>query len=746
MQRKLTGLGPFFVFLAASVVARADDAASVAELPQGVAPGEDIEALDLEKLLDAEVGAATKTQVRTADAPSIVSIVPRKQIDDYAWLSLNDILYKQPGFAPDQDYERRTVSFRGQWEPWNNNHLLLLIDGVPYNDNETGGAFTWEITPLFFAKSVEVVRGPGSALYGSSAVNGVLQINTISAADMGGSFVEGRVRLGLPFTQTYDVFGGASTPLADFTLGFNLFGTEGFEYDDHDGSGRVDDSGSLARFPVRDSRRSSYFFGKVQGAGALRDLSLQVHNQAWQYETNRGWLFFAPDLPEKMEESRQLITLRYAPIALDVLKNELVVQWQRHNIHHTMRFYPNDAFDGYYPAGLTEVVETHFDSLFARAQTTWEMGEGASLLAGTEYTGFFYFGDDAHYANVDLTNADGGYPPFDGPRPLGSYYEWIEDRPVTNIGVYTQLSSGRVLYDLIAVTLGLRYDGQFFTYHDIGQPAQPGGAHPQAFKSFQQLSPRIGLVAFPTEGLTLKALVGRAFRAPAPLELFGANSFAIASNLYELQPETLSTYELGADWRVLDGLNARANAYFLDLENQIAYGSLNVLDNVYSHRIAGAELELLYGTALPLGFEVDGFVNYSYAHLVSETVQDQNIAPSAAITWVPAHTSKAGVRSRWRALSGSLQGMVFGPTARRSSDRANDAYAAARPAVLDPYFTIDARIGYAPFDWLELSIFGRNLLDDVLPYARGRIARPGDLPFDYRVDGRQVFAQVEVKL
>lgn len=723
---------------AATAVAQGDAPA----LP--VAPGQDIESLDLEALLDEEVGAATKTQVKTSEAPSIVSVVGREQIDDYGWLSLNDILFKQPGFAPDQDYERRTVSFRGQWEPWNNNHLLLLIDGVPYNDNETGGAFTWEITPLFMAKSVEIVRGPGSALYGSSAVNGVLQINTLSPADMGGDFVRARARVGLPFTHTYDVFGGAQTPLADFTLGFNYFDTEGFEYDDFDGSGRLDDDGALQTFPVRDSRRSNYFFGKAQGTGFLRDVSLQVHNQAWQYETNRGWLFFAPDVPEKMEESRQIVTLKYAPTLFDVLKTEAAVQWQRHNIHHTMRFYPNGAFDGYYPAGLTEVIESHFDSLFARAQTTWEIGDGASLLAGAEYTGFFYFGDDAHYANADLADFAGGYPPFPGPRNLRPYYEWIEDHPVTNVGVYTQLSSGRVLWDFVSVTLGVRYDGQFFTYNDLNQPATTG--YEQEFKTFQQVSPRIGLVVFPFDGLTLKALGGRAFRAPAPLEMFGANSFAIASNIYELRPETLSTYEVGADWTVLDGLNWRVNGYYLDLENQIAYGSLNVLENVYSHRIAGVETELNYGTVLPFDVQLNGFANYSYAHLVSEVVQDDTIAPSDVLTWAPAHTAKAGVRSRWRSLSGSLQGLVVGPVARRSSDSANGQFAAARPAVVDPYFSLDARVGWAPIDWLELSLFGRNLLDDLVPFSEQRIARPGSFPFDYRLDGRQVFLGLELKL
>jgi iron complex outermembrane receptor protein len=139
--------------------------------------------------------STTKTAKKTNEAPNIVSVITDKQIHDFGRISINDILYQLPGFAPGQINERRTVSSRGLYEGWNNNHLLMLVDGVQQNELFYGSALTWEITPLNMIKSLEVIRGPGSALYGSNATNGVISINTYSGSDLKGRMAA-RARVG----------------------------------------------------------------------------------------------------------------------------------------------------------------------------------------------------------------------------------------------------------------------------------------------------------------------------------------------------------------------------------------------------------------------------------------------------------------------------------------------------------------------------------------------------------------------
>ncbi len=255
------------------------------------------------------VVATTKIAQRAIEAPGVVSVISRDQIADFGWTSLNDALYRLPGFFPVQDYDRRTVGARGLFEGWNNNHLLLLIDGVPYNDNLYGSAYTSEITPLFMVKSIEVVRGPGSALYGSNATNGLVTINTVTAEDLGGKGWA-RTQLGDFNTQIYDAVVGTKGANFSAVVGYNAYTTDGNEYDYYDdyvNSGRPIADGKIRTF---DARRSSYLFSKLSGEGKLKGLSIQFHNQNWDYQTGHGWLWQIPDQAESMQESRQLFTLR----------------------------------------------------------------------------------------------------------------------------------------------------------------------------------------------------------------------------------------------------------------------------------------------------------------------------------------------------------------------------------------------------------------------------------------------------
>jgi len=69
-----------------------------------------------ENLLTGKVSSASKIEQRVLDAPSIVNVISKERINKYGWVSLNDILYRQAGFSPSQDYDRKTVSSRGVFE------------------------------------------------------------------------------------------------------------------------------------------------------------------------------------------------------------------------------------------------------------------------------------------------------------------------------------------------------------------------------------------------------------------------------------------------------------------------------------------------------------------------------------------------------------------------------------------------------------------------------------------------------
>src|SRR2546430_1990567 len=151
-------------------------------------------------------------------------------------------------------------------------------------------------------------------------------------------------------------------------------------------------------------------------------------------------------------------------------------------------------------------------------------------------------------------------------HPLGPWLAFVERKPVENLGLYLQYASGRLFHRRLSVTAGLRYDLQYFNFTDIDDPAQP-----TLSRIFNQVSPRVGIVLFPWRELTLKVLVERAFRAPTPSELFGANTYTLASNPKTLKPEELTTIGVAADVPLGRHVNLRANWFYEIFENELAY-------------------------------------------------------------------------------------------------------------------------------------------------------------------------------
>ncbi len=213
---------------------------------------------------------------------------------DYGRLSINEVLYHLPGFSASQDYDRRTVSSRGTYESWNNNHYMFLMDGVQFNDNQYGTAYTWEITPLNMIKSLEVIRGPGSALYGSNATNGVISVHTYSGEDFNGK-IQTRMRMGSQGMQILDLATGNKGQLFSHFVSYSSFQTDGNNYKSYDASGRGWDTGQgfsiYNQFKINDERKNDYLFLKLEGEDFLKGFSIQYHKQKWNYQ--QEWVGFS---------------------------------------------------------------------------------------------------------------------------------------------------------------------------------------------------------------------------------------------------------------------------------------------------------------------------------------------------------------------------------------------------------------------------------------------------------------------
>lgn len=126
--------------------------------------------------LDTVVVTATRQQMRVDEVLSDTSVIERSDIEAAGHTNLEEILAAQPGIQMASNGSPGAASylyFRGT----NPKHVLLLIDGMRIG-SATSGEPTWSRIPAAQIERIEITRGPASALYGSDAIGGVVQIFT----------------------------------------------------------------------------------------------------------------------------------------------------------------------------------------------------------------------------------------------------------------------------------------------------------------------------------------------------------------------------------------------------------------------------------------------------------------------------------------------------------------------------------------------------------------------------------------
>jgi outer membrane receptor protein involved in Fe transport len=144
--------------------------------------------LDLSDLMNIKVTTATKKNQLIHKVPATVRIVTADQIKERAYHNLEDVLQDLPGFQFRNIQSFNSYSFlRGA--PSQNNLILVLVDGIQINELNSGGFYGGYQYNLQNVKQIEVVYGPSSALYGTNAISGIINIITKDAEESTGGEV-----------------------------------------------------------------------------------------------------------------------------------------------------------------------------------------------------------------------------------------------------------------------------------------------------------------------------------------------------------------------------------------------------------------------------------------------------------------------------------------------------------------------------------------------------------------------------
>ncbi|HXS95628.1 MAG TPA: TonB-dependent receptor [Candidatus Limnocylindrales bacterium] len=151
----------------------------------GTPAGQDLYAMDLQSLLDMKVVTASKFSEKISDAPGVMSVVTQDELRRFAGLTLSEILQRVCGLSGSvaSFTDRSIIAARGDQTKINGGHILYLINGRPTREVLEGGLSgdLLETFPVNIIERIEVIRGPGSVLYGSNAFSAVVNVITKKA-------------------------------------------------------------------------------------------------------------------------------------------------------------------------------------------------------------------------------------------------------------------------------------------------------------------------------------------------------------------------------------------------------------------------------------------------------------------------------------------------------------------------------------------------------------------------------------
>ena len=176
----------------------------------------DLSQVSLEELMNIEITSASRKEQRAGDVAAAVFVITQDDIRRSGMTSIPDLLRLAPGVEVAQiNSNKWAVSVRG-FNGLYANKLLVLVDGRTIYNRIFSGVF-WDTEDLVIddIDRIEVIRGPGAAIWGANAVNGVINIVTKATADTQGALVrvdggnsgdQGSIRYGSTVTaETYSL-------------------------------------------------------------------------------------------------------------------------------------------------------------------------------------------------------------------------------------------------------------------------------------------------------------------------------------------------------------------------------------------------------------------------------------------------------------------------------------------------------------------------------------------------------------
>lgn len=645
------------------------------------------------------IAIATGHRIPLHLAPAVATVITAAELDSVGATTLSEALALVPGVYVLHRRQGDHFIFRGVRTDSNfNPDWLLLVDGIPQNDVLFGNQrqFIGDM-PLQSIARIEVIRGPGSALYGADAFAGAVNIITkrpLDASDSelrvrGGSFDTREVRY-----QQHNEFLGVHSLLS-------------LQARKTDGPRPLVEMDAQTFWDRRFGTSASLAPGHAETWENDYNLNWDLQKDAWRARWHHRSREFADAIGGALDPGGSFTPKVHS---VDVIYDEPAWSknwelkghagwWYYDADSHNTRVYPPGAFGGTFPDGVIDIIGYSEDRIHT---------EISGLYKGFSRHDLLFGGGAARHRVYDVRERRNFIlPPGGLPAPRGEIVELGPDEVFAPSGerrVYFAYAQDEWAFarDWI-LTTGVRHDD----YSDFGSTTNP----------------RVALVWSSTAHLTTKFLAGRAFRAPTFLDLDGRNNPAVIGNP-NLKPEVIETYEVSFDYVPTLRFRTAVNFFRHTVTDKIRAigGALETTnENVGTQDGNGGEWEWDWNLTRNLTFK--GW----YAHQrnkLREDGSDPGFAP---------HNS-ASLRLDWR----FMPDWFFNTNVLWVADRGRPVDD-VRGQIAD-YTLVDITLRYRPrrSSWAAgLSVF--NLFNQE---ARDASDPPGQDRSDHRLPGRGVFVEV----
>jgi len=507
---------------------------------------EELFEMDIEELMEIEVETVTtasKFAQKVTDAPSSVTVITADEIRLYGWRSLADILRSAKGFYTSYDRSYERIGVRGFSLPGDTNtRILILVDGFRMNENVRGhGGIGHEfLLDTDLIERVEIVRGPGSALYGSNAVFGVINVITKD-----GKGIDGFEFSGDMFTEKFKrleaqrgriTYGKEFDNGLDWLVSASLYGRDGrrmyYPHFNERDPEEPPDPGQIWP-PDGYTRNDDEFFHKFFTKLTYDEFTLEAgfSRRKKEIPTAPKGAVFEPEYHQWKFDTQAFVGLTYEHEFSDTSSILGRLSYNAYNHRRKLQYWSPQwwEYDDYGYVTNPSQFDRRGTWFNGELQFTHEPIENHKLTWGVE---FQYNGRQDMYMTRrgdEVILAD----PCDEDSEVLGYNSWMNklldvQKNSRTWGLYVQ--DEWTMSDTLALNAGVRYD-------NIEGPL-----------ARDTINPRFALINNWSDTTTAKLLYGTAFRSPTIQEVYYEDESdeleqTSADSRGGLDSETIETYE-----------------------------------------------------------------------------------------------------------------------------------------------------------------------------------------------------------